>query len=37
LKHVEGHTLESVAKQCDCSLSTAARRIQSASNKLGRR
>ena len=36
LKHVEGHTLESVAKQCDCSLSTAARRIQSASNKLGR-
>ena len=37
LKHVEGHTLESVAKQCDCSLSTAARRIQSASDKLGRR
>jgi RNA polymerase sigma-70 factor (ECF subfamily) len=37
LKHVEGHTLESVAKQCDCSLSTAARRIQNASNKLGRR
>jgi RNA polymerase sigma-70 factor (ECF subfamily) len=36
LKHVEGHTLEAVAKQCDCSLSTAARRIQSASNKLGR-
>jgi len=37
LKHVEGHTLESVAQQCDCSLSTAARRIQSASSKLGRR
>jgi RNA polymerase sigma-70 factor, ECF subfamily len=37
LKHVEGHTLEVVAKQCDCSLSTAARRIQSASDKLGRR
>jgi len=37
LKHVEGHTLEAVAKQCDCSLSTAARRIQSANDKLGRR
>jgi RNA polymerase sigma-70 factor (ECF subfamily) len=37
LKHVEGHTLEAVAKQCDCSLSTAARRIQSASEKLSRR
>lgn len=37
LKHVEGHTLEAVAKQCDCSLSTAARRIQSASDRLGRR
>lgn len=36
LKHVEGHTLEAVAKQCDCSLSTAARRIQSANHKLGR-
>jgi RNA polymerase sigma-70 factor (ECF subfamily) len=36
LKHLEGHTLEDVAKQCDCSMSTAARRIQSASNKLGR-
>lgn len=36
LKHVEGHTLEDVARQCDCSLSTAARRIQSASSKLGR-
>jgi RNA polymerase sigma-70 factor, ECF subfamily len=37
LKHVEGHTLEDVAKQCDCSLSTAARRIQSASDRLSRR
>lgn len=37
LKHVEGHTLESVAKQCDCSLSTAARRIQSANDRLARR
>jgi RNA polymerase sigma-70 factor (ECF subfamily) len=36
LKHVEGRTLEDVARQCDCSLSTAARRIQSASSKLGR-
>ena len=37
LKHLEGHTLEDVAKQCECSLSTAARRIQSASDKLSRR
>jgi RNA polymerase sigma-70 factor, ECF subfamily len=37
LKHVEGHTLEDVARQCDCSLSTAARRIQTASDKLHRR
>jgi RNA polymerase sigma-70 factor (ECF subfamily) len=37
LKHVEGHTLEDVARQCDCSMSTAARRIQTASDKLGRR
>jgi RNA polymerase sigma-70 factor (ECF subfamily) len=36
LRHVEGHTLEDVARQCDCSLSTAARRIQTASTKLGR-
>jgi RNA polymerase sigma-70 factor (ECF subfamily) len=36
LKHVEGHTLEDVARQCECSLSTAARRIQNASSKLGR-
>lgn len=35
LKHVEGRTLEDVARRCDCSLSTAARRIQAASNKLG--
>ena len=37
LKHVEGHTLEDVAKQCECSLSTAARRIQTVSDKLQRR
>jgi RNA polymerase sigma-70 factor, ECF subfamily len=37
LKNLEGHTLEEVAKQCDCSLSTAARRIQSANSKLGPR
>jgi RNA polymerase sigma-70 factor, ECF subfamily len=37
LKHVEGHTLEDVARQCDCSMSTAARRIQTASEKLTRR
>jgi RNA polymerase sigma-70 factor (ECF subfamily) len=37
LKHVEGHTLEDVARQCDCSLSTAARRIQTVSDKLQRR
>jgi RNA polymerase sigma-70 factor, ECF subfamily len=37
LKHVEGHTLEDVAKRCDCSLSTAARRIQTVSDKLLRR
>jgi RNA polymerase sigma-70 factor, ECF subfamily len=37
LKHLEGHTLEDVARQCDVSLSTAARRIQSVSERLGRR
>jgi len=37
LKHVEGHTLEDVAKRCDCSLSTAARRIQTVSLRLQRR
>jgi RNA polymerase sigma-70 factor (ECF subfamily) len=37
LKHVEGHTLEDVARQCDVSLSTAARRIQSVSERLNRR
>jgi RNA polymerase sigma-70 factor (ECF subfamily) len=37
LKHVEGHTLEDVAKRCDCSLSTAARRIQTVNNRLQRR
>lgn len=34
LKHVEGHTLEDVARRCDCSMSTAARRIQMVSQKL---
>jgi RNA polymerase sigma-70 factor (ECF subfamily) len=37
LKHVEGHTLEDVAQRCDCSLSTAQRRIQTASGRLPRR
>lgn len=37
LKHVEGCTLEDVAKRCDCSLSTAARRIQTASGRIHRR
>jgi RNA polymerase sigma-70 factor, ECF subfamily len=37
LKHVEGHTLQDVATQCDCSLSTAARRIQTATGKIRRR
>jgi RNA polymerase sigma-70 factor (ECF subfamily) len=37
LKHLEGHTLEDVARQCDVSLSTAARRIQSVSERLNRR
>ncbi len=37
LKHLEGRTLEDVAKQCDCSLSTAARRIQLASGKIKRK
>jgi DNA-directed RNA polymerase specialized sigma24 family protein len=37
LKHVEGHTLEDVAQRCDCSLSTAQRRIQTASGRLQRR
>jgi len=36
LKHVEGHTLEDVAKRCDCSLSTAQRRIQTASGRIHR-
>jgi RNA polymerase sigma-70 factor, ECF subfamily len=36
LKHVEGHTLQDVAAQCDCSLSTAARRIQTATGKIRR-
>jgi len=37
LKHVEGHTLEDVARQCDCSLSTAARRIQTVQTRLTKR
>jgi RNA polymerase sigma-70 factor (ECF subfamily) len=37
LRHVEGRTLEDVAQQCDCSLSTAQRRIQTASGRLHRR
>jgi RNA polymerase sigma-70 factor (ECF subfamily) len=37
LKHVEGHTLEDVARQCDCSLSTAQRRIQTVSERFARR
>jgi RNA polymerase sigma factor (sigma-70 family) len=37
LKHVEGRTLQDVARQCDCSLSTAQRRIQSVSDRIARR
>ncbi len=37
LKHVEGRTLEDVAQKCDCSLSTAQRRIQSVSDRIARR
>ena len=36
LKHVEGHTLEDVAKRCDISLSTAQRRIQTANGRIHR-
>jgi RNA polymerase sigma-70 factor (ECF subfamily) len=36
LKHVEGRTLEDVAQQCDCSLSTVQRRLQAASGRLQR-
>jgi RNA polymerase sigma-70 factor (ECF subfamily) len=36
LKHVEGLTLEDVAQQCDCSLSTVQRRLQAASGRLQR-
>ena len=36
LKHVEGHTLEDVAQQCDCSLSTVQRRLQAATGRLQR-
>jgi RNA polymerase sigma-70 factor (ECF subfamily) len=37
LKHIEGHTLQDVAEQCDCSMSTAQRRIQTASGRLNRK
>jgi RNA polymerase sigma-70 factor (ECF subfamily) len=37
LKHVDGLTLQAVAQKCDCSLSTAARRIQTASGRITRR
>ncbi len=37
LKHVEGHTLEDVARKCDVSTSTAARRIQTVNDRLSRR
>jgi RNA polymerase sigma-70 factor (ECF subfamily) len=36
LKHVDGLTLEDVAEQCDCSLSTVQRRIQAATGRLQR-
>lgn len=37
LKHVEGLTLEAVAEQCDCSLSTVQRRIQTVNGRIHRR
>ena len=37
LKHVEGRTLEDVAQQCDCSLSTVQRRLQAATGRLQKR
>lgn len=37
LRHVEGETLEDVARLCGCSLATAKRRIASAHEKLTRR
>ena len=37
LKHVEGRTLEDVAQQCDCSLSTVQRRLQAATSRLQKR
>jgi RNA polymerase sigma-70 factor, ECF subfamily len=36
LKHVDGLTLEDVAQQCDCSLSTVQRRLQAATGRLQR-
>jgi RNA polymerase sigma-70 factor (ECF subfamily) len=37
LKHVEGLTLEAVAEQCDCSLSTVQRRIQTVNGRIHKR
>ena len=37
LRHVEGETLEDIARLCGCSLATAKRRIASAHEKLTRR
>lgn len=34
LKHVDGLTLEAVAEQCDCSLSTVQRRLQTVNGRL---
>jgi RNA polymerase sigma-70 factor (ECF subfamily) len=36
LKHVQGHSLEHVAQQCECSLSTVQRRIQAATGRIHR-
>lgn len=37
LKHVQGLTLEAVAEQCDCSLSTVQRRIQTVNGRIHKR
>jgi len=37
LRHVEGESLEEVARLCDCSLATAKRRIAGAHEKITRR
>ncbi len=34
LRHVEGKTLEDIAQECDCSLSTAQRRIRTVSGRI---